>query len=221
MAKQVTGDALDTLNRTLGLPGAGSAAVTELNDGQVDQTLDVAPFVRRGRTWADSEGIFRFVLENGHGGAGTLSTSIFPYAPAVGSVAPYPLQVPEGYDIWLLKAAVQVTTSFAGACDALLAMNNVKMGIGEDDAGAAVTTNTVVPLALWLSPVSFAGVTFLRNGSFYFEDIGVRVPRSQGATGNNVAITLQSTADGAVDATCTILAGIFPSGLGQDVVPGR
>ena len=54
--KKIDSQALDVLQKALGLSGPGSP-ITELTDGVVDQVLEVGGVIRRSRTQAGTEGI--------------------------------------------------------------------------------------------------------------------------------------------------------------------
>jgi len=201
----------------MGISGAGSARITEFNDGNLDQFLAANDLIRRGRTLADSAGIFRIVFENVHGAA-ELFTTIFPYRATIGAVAPFPTTMGRGFDIWLLEASVLDSVG-GGAPFATLTVNNQKMGIGLDNSGAPVTTNNVHVISQWTTVAAIPGGFLLVNSASGLSTmkIGYRLPRSQGATGTGVSVTFGSSA-AARTLTCTLMVGVFPIGMGQDVL---
>jgi len=211
--KRIDSDALGVVNRSLGLTGAGSP-LTELHDGEVFQTLDVARLARRGRTIEPSGGIFTVNLENNHTGASTEVTAVNPYAQDVGTIAPYPNPMPPQFDIWLLTATIQ-RKSGTGTILALLDVLFPLQGFGENEAGAAVVTEDVQAVALWDAVVS-VGIQFLiQAGS---EEpratINIRMPRPTPSVGSS--FRLRTTSSAASVYAMTAVLGVFPVAMGQD-----
>lgn len=208
--KRVDSDALGIVTKALGLTGRG-AAITEFLDAQLDQTLDVLPLVRRGRTQAGTEGIFTGVLQNVHGAANSLTTSVNPYNIATGRIAPYPDPVPAQFDIWLLAAVVR-QNSGTGTLSAVLDFQSNVQGWGVDDSGVAVVATLTQPLAFW-DAVAVEGITFgLRNGARGpYARLGIRLPRF-----GDPVLTFRSTSSAVATFSCQVVLGVFPVSLGQD-----
>jgi len=221
VAKQIDSGALDVVDSALGIGGAGSAAITELDDGVVDQVLSVNELIRRGLAPPATQGIFRGVMRNTHSGAGGEFSTWTPYNPVLATIlAPYPRPVPPGFDIWLLRACVVVTTVL-GTVDAVLLIQNVRQGFGITQTGAFQLSNQRLPLAYWDTIVD-QDVTakFLVTGtenSDPWKQINQRLPRL-GETGSVVQILFatESTATSAYE--CNLIFGMFPVGMGQDAV---
>ena len=219
--KKVTSQALHTMNRTLGLAGSG-APVTELLDGELVQQLDANPYIRRGMT-ISNEGIYTTALRaiDLVGGVVT-NVSTNPYRPAVGNINGYPAQVPESLDVWVLGAQV---TSIAGGTPSTSALfvnyDARQQGIGVDSTGAAVISSIQEVIMFW---------DLSRNQGFRFMAQnrggapGTNVPlirpfrlaRGFGAPGTQ--LTFSSTSALAATWECQVLLGLFPAGLGQDVI---
>lgn len=219
---RVNSDALFQASRALGVTGLG-AAQTEFLDGEVHQTLDVGAIARRSRTPAQSAGMFTGLMRNIHAAAGDLSTTQRPYSPTGSSaIPPYPDNVSSLFDIWVLGAALE---RFAGA-DALTqatlyaVFDSTVMGWGLDDSDVAVgASNLRIPLVRWDGLITQGGGTtygVLPDGSTWAR-IGIRLAPTQTAMRlefDSTAATVAATFD------CTVLMGMFPVALGQDVVVG-
>lgn len=217
MPKLIDSQALGPLQKTLGLAGVG-AGETELLDGVVDQVIDVGPIVRRGRTLAGTEGIFRAVLRNQHLDIQTLATSWQPYeSSTVGLVAPYPSPVPAGLDVWLLGATVERAAGAGSITDCNLQLTNVQLGFAQNDLGAAVTPTTVYHLAFWNSLNTTGSTPFaLTETRLPYKTLNMRIPR-KGAIASPF-IVFESTSTATVHVDVLMLIGVFPSALGQDVI---
>jgi len=211
--KKVDSQALAVVNKALGLTGAG-APVTELTDGVVDQTLDVGPLVRRGRTLAGTEGCATIVLRAVHGGATTLTTEITPYAlGTTGLIAPFPNPIPTQFDLWLLSATL-IQISGTGTLSAALFIGYDSIqGFGIDNAGNAVVSEERTPVALWDALITKSADQFgiLTGTRGPLAMLGIRIPR-------NLATTLVfiSTSSAAATFEVQCVVGLFPIALGQD-----
>ena len=217
MPKEIDSAALAQVQRALGLAGAG-AAVSELNDGSVEQVLDIGPLARRGRTLAGSEGIYVGVLRNNHGAANTIQSHWLPYRVAAGQVNAYPDRVGSGFDLWLLGASV-VQVSGSGTLLAALSARNWQVGFAHDETDAAVTAaNFSVPLAFWDTLTTLVD-EFALSASAPFKRIGVRIPRvPQDITGLATDVRFDSVSSAAAVFDCRMLVGLFPTSLGQDAL---
>lgn len=211
--KQIDSDALGIINKALGLEGAGSP-ITELADGVVDQVLSINEISRRGRTLAGNEGIFTGLLQNAHAGSGTLTSSVFPYAVAVGAIDPYPSPMPTQFDIWLLSVALRRVAGAAGLNDALVVINYTgrQQGFGVDAAAAAVVSLGSMAVAhfdaLTTAGVHTAGIDPIKG---LLIKTGIRLPRDLGLSINFVSISA-----GVATFVLDLVLGVFPVSLGQD-----
>jgi len=208
--KTVDSDALGVVNRALGITGNG-AQRTEFMDGVVDQTLDVAALVRRGRTQAGTEGIYTAIMRCINTDVNTISVSVDPYAVGTtGLIAPYPNPMPMQFDVWLLAVSLD-RVSGSGAMQVALRIDFLasQQGWGIDNLGAAVAVASTQLLAFWDAPV-VAGTTFgLLNQGGVYTKIGTRIPR-----GAVIAMSSLSAATSTYD--CQLILGVFPTALGQD-----
>lgn len=211
--KRITSQALDLVNRVLGLTGAGSPE-TQLTDGIVDQALDINPIIRRGLTPAASTGLYTGRISNIHAGSGTITTTVEPYNVATGATGSFTAPIPAGLEIWLLTAAVR-QVSGTGTLAALLhvAWPGTNRGFGVDSAGAAIGGGADYAVALWDSVLAAPGMTvgLLESGA-PLAKIGLRFPRGGGT------MSFSTTASALATFDCHIVLGLFPISLGQDVL---
>jgi len=209
--KRVDSDALQAINRALGLTGRG-APITEFLDGQLDQVFDVVPSVRRGRTPAATTGIFTGIVRNIHTDAESIATGFNPYTfGTAGLIAPYPNPVPPQFDIWLLGAVV-IRVSGGGTLSAILDVQFNQQGFGITDGGVAVVATQAQVLAHWDAFVT-EGITFgVQAGSEApYAKIGMRLP-STGSPG----LAFRTTSSLTVTIDLQVTLGLFPASLGQD-----
>lgn len=213
--KTVDSDALGVVNRALGITGAG-AQVTEFMDGSVDQVLDVAALVRRGRTLAMTGGLFYGILRNIHPGAGTVSTSLEILNPGVDLVIdPFPGAVGRRFDLWLLGAAVHFFSG-TGTMTAALFIDPpaTAQAFGVDSAGAFVTQNFAIPIAFWDTVVTQSFEFGLMEDGQPYKRLGMRVMPTTG----NVVLQFSTTASALASFDLQVMLGLFPVGLGQDAI---
>jgi len=217
--KKVDSQALGTVQKALGLTGSGAPS-TEFLDGTVDQVLDVASMVRRGRTLSPSAGIFLATLQNVHGAAETLFSQWEPYQGGTGTRAPFPDPVPDTFDIWLLAAAVR-QESGTGTFTGILTIDYplAALGFGVDDSGAAIAATNAMGLVFWDSVVAQGPTVGLKEDGQPWTRIGMRIPRYVfPATANQVSLVFNSTSSAIATFRCQLLMGLFPVGLGQDAI---
>jgi len=214
--KKMNSDALGILNKSLGLTGAGSR-ITELADGIVDQSIDIVPAVRRGRTLAKSGGIFTATLRNIHVGGTDELSQAFPYEVVPADVRPpYPSPMPAQFDIWLLGCSVTQISGTSTLSGALLILYpTAQIGWGEDSAGAPIVADALIPVAFWDS-IRFAGAIALGmsagSGQLY-RAINLRLPRS-----TNLQLQFRTRSNATSTYDCDMILGVFPVALGQDGV---
>jgi len=212
----VDSDALLLVRSVLGQSGT-AAPGTVLDDGRLDQVLDVNEIVRRSRTLAGTTGMFHGILEATHAAAGDLTTTIDPYNP-LAPIAPWPAPVPDGFDVWLIGGCTVRTGGTAanwvgGALS--IATPAVHTAFSQDQAGAAsanAANEQDYTFGIWdsldLTLSSDIGIT--ADGEPYI-DARMRLRRGS-------RIRFRSTAvNGAVTMICVVVVGLFPASLGQDI----
>jgi len=215
MAKKVNSDALNVVNKALGLTGPGSQ-ITEFLDGQLDQVLDVAPMIRRGRTLASTEGLFTGIIRNIHVSDDSVATAVRPYNMVADEVVPpWPTPIPDLFDIWILQATVSRESGTGTLVGALLDTNWDSQAWGVDSAGDPVVGSPALPLAFWDAQASEGAVTMgiLNGTNGPAKRIGMRLQRV-----GNPSLVFRTTSGGAAacEWQCDIILGLFPVALGQD-----
>jgi len=187
---------------------------TAFPDNILHQVWDVAPLIRRGRTQAETQGIYYAVLRNIHAAANTTVTSVEPYNQTIGNLPPFPLVVSRDFDIWLLGAAVRRESGTGTiAATVSVAFPASQQAFGEDSAGAAVAASDEHTLAFW-DTIVVVGVAWaqLQEGGTW-KRLAMRLPR---ATGNT--IIFRSTSSALVTYDLLLTLGMFPVALGQDAL---
>jgi len=211
--KIVDSDALGVVSKSLGLTGSG-APVTEFMDGVVEQTLDVAPIIRRGRTQASSQGIYTGVMRNIHGAANDQTSAINPFNVTTGAIPPYPAPMPEQFDLWVFGASVTQISGTGTVVAALtLQFGAASQGWGIDSAGIAVVNNREQPVAFWDTVQTVVNPWLLMGTLGPWQRIGMRLPRNP-----FVQFVFRSTASAIATYELQLLLGVFPVALGQDVI---
>jgi len=211
----VKGPQLSTIQRLYGLSPAQLLGVTDIDTDHVSQVLPIAPeILRRSNSILGSVagGFFQATLENVHSAADDEVTVLRPYASAAAAIT-VPTPVPDGWDIWLLGGSV-LRTAGAGGAAMVIALNGIPGGMGLDDGGTQVTDTPLQILGRWDSIIddiqAFLGYGATEAGDPWI-NFNVRLPRG-------VVIEFHSTSDAAITIQAALQMGIFPEGMGQDVV---
>lgn len=189
-----------------------------LDDTNISLTMPLVPDItRRSRTHGPTGGMYSGILRNVHAGADDESSTIDPYAPGADAVAPYPTSVDEGFDVWLLGLCGQMSQGSGDLITAGFASISVPdhmQGFGREDDGTPLALSPSFNVALFTGidgtgsgnpPLTLAG-----SGQVWIE-LGIRLARGQ-------RITWKTTSSAAADFDLQMLIGLFPAGLGQDIV---
>lgn len=215
MTKKIDSQALEIANKALGLTGAGSR-ITELADGVVDQVLEVTPIVRRSRTQGITTGIYTAVMRTDHTDAETVQAQLNPYrVPAINLTPPWPSPIPSSFDLWLLSAGVRRNAG-GGTVSATLSVDyaNSSQGFGINDGGTAAQSTLPHRLAFWDAVITDVTVFAILAGSEQPNaQIGLRLQQ-----GIFTELVFRATSTLTSQWDCQLLLGIFPVGLGQDVL---
>lgn len=206
---KVDSQALGEVGRAFGLSGQG-AGQTEFLDKELMQVVDVSNLIRRGRTPAATEGVFIAVIQNVHGAANTISTSVDPFNVTTGRLSPYPGPIPRDFDLWLLAANVTRNTG-TGTMTAALRLTTPAgiQGWGIDDSGVAVVQTGTYPIVFWDALVTQTATFGLQDGRDPTFFRGIRMARGMG-------FNFTSTSSAIATYDCQLLLGLYPIGLGQD-----
>jgi len=216
----ITGAELELVQEVLGVGGQGSGEVL-FDDEHLSQIIAVNDPLRRSKAAGVlAQGLFYGVLVAEHAGAGNLSVILNPYNPAGNDpdavFNDYPSPVGAEFDVWILRTSLRRSAG-AGTLDgAVLAMGPIAsaQGWGLDNSGDEVQSTQNFPLARWTGLDTGGQVHWgITGDGKVMAKPNIRMPRG----GWN--LRFYSTA-GTADATfiCSVLTGVFPSSLGQDVV---
>lgn len=165
--------------------------------------------------------MFRGLLVNVHGGAGTLSATCRPYALAAGAIAPFPAPVPAGYDLWILGASAQVTAGAPTTTKGAVSMFSTLQGFGVNDSGVAVVRDDILTILNWPQQAVTAGTLINlvdANGIAFQRPAGgaFRIPRQTAGAAGQVELYFTTTTDALATWELQLYLGMFPVGLGQD-----
>lgn len=216
MGKEFDGAALALLDRAFGLAGIG-AQKTFLEDGDVQQVLDVTAPARRALTPFTTDGLFTSIFENVHAVSSESLSSADPYNP-VNTHGTYPAPISADFDLWLLGLSVSVTAGAAAVTFASVWIDNREVAVGFSDintGGPADIVNREFPLAIWTEfPVdAIPGVAASPSSGnrHVFQHMRMRWPR------NNASMVFRTEVTAAATIFLRAQWGLFPVALGQDM----
>ncbi len=225
--RQIRSAALELVSKFLGdRPGSATQA-TVLDDKLVSQVLPVDYAARRGLTLTGSEGWFGSAFENEHAVAGALETTFNPWYPGGNVEGGLPQALRGIFDLWIYGAVLQ-RRSGAGTLDAAtfgLADINAPAGgtqllaFTNNNGNSSFQPIADWPLARWTGLDEAGAQDYgISTEHGVFQPINMRI-RPGAATATGPAFTFKSTA-GTAAATFQIYVflGLFPPGLGQDIV---
>jgi hypothetical protein len=220
--RPVDTDALRLVSPALGI-GNPSTAVQPVtfDDANLQQVIDVLPLVRRGRVPVGSTGLFCFQLRTVHAAADSTQTfEVNPYTlvqtggGTVGGLWPNP--VPNDLDVWILRVSASLTSgasaNFVGGVLDMVMGPSINGFVG---GGPLITSSSVHRLATFDDTLDnvLPGTIYLTQAGSGLADLpmGFRLPRV-----TNLRWRTRNTNATAIEATTTILMGLFGAGLGQD-----
>lgn len=179
-------------------------------------TLQTNEIIRRGLTEANVGGWYLGVIQHVHAAGDDQATAIDPYSPGVDAVPPYPSEVPPGWDVWCLGVAAQRSAGAGGLTGAVLELGvpTVAQGWGRDQAGAPVVAVPVITLAEWdsVSTLTTNAAPLLGEQGVPWTSLRIRIPPG------GSSLVIRSTSAAAATFQWTLVMGLFPEALGQDVV---
>jgi len=163
-------------------------------------------------------GWFQGILQNVHLGADDIASAIDPYNPGDDARAPYPVIVPRGWDIWLLGVGAVQTALTGVLANAVFQINptGTEVGWARDNSGNPVAGGSPsFSVARFDSILGGTGAIsqdpFLTPDGQTFVRVGIRIARGS-------ALEFHTTSAGATTYQGLFLMGLFPEGLGQDVL---
>lgn len=210
------GPALQTVRAVLGLEGRG-AQTTEYPDGILDQTLDTAPFIRRGLTRAASLGFTYHQITNIHGaGPSTVNSAFQPFGIGPGVTGwqdlwPGPVFPSDLYDAWLIYLGAECIANTGNLASFAFNIEPrgtlLVQGVAADMVPFPVYTGTVETVR--------AGRTILQANL----PVTVRLPMRLHP--DNLMFWATTTAGApASEYSLTACIGLFPAGMQQDIISG-
>lgn len=148
MTQRIDSDALAGVNEFLGIKELG-AQQTLLDDGNISQVLVINPLVAAGRAIPGSAGQFYGLLGNFHVAAGTLVSSMDPYAPT-NPTGGWPEVVPLGFSVWIgafgSTCSIDIVVQWT-SLHVLPGASNLGISAANDDV--AITPPVRIHLAQW------------------------------------------------------------------------
>ena len=216
----ITNSILKILRPLIG-QSQGNVEPIVVDAGNVALTMPVFPDVARRGLAVGGTGIFQGILENVHSAADDEQSSIEPYNAGVDAIFHYPGVITTEFDLWLLRANVVRTSGVGTLPGAALKLraplaNAPTLGFGRDDAGDPVTNNSQYMLAFWdtlfTGAAGIAATGFNSVSGEVDQKINLRLPRGCLLTFDTTSATAAATF------RLIMYLGLFPAGLGQDVV---
>lgn len=196
----------------------GPPQLQELDDGIIQQMLELNAFLRRELTPQGSSGIFTASILNTHTGSDTETTLVNPYTPGTTFVKPeWGDPVAAGLDVWLLAAHAEAVTGLGDFGGGGLALVSDSNAMGWRNEANAIAVNSQI--MTYDQELAQGAQTFLMSNA---NDIimldergngGIRIPREA-----DTRIEFQTIKTGAGAATYKLfmILGLFPAGMGQD-----
>jgi len=229
MSRTMNSQALVLLDRILGLSGPGGEQYTTLDDGNVQQVLEISEVARRSLTPAGSSGLFTIIARNTSTVVSALhSQDIDPYNLAAeltltADTNGWPVPVGRGFDVWLIGASMwsgYAANIDFGQLNMLMPESATAIYQHQTDNATPVqaTDTSTHQLVVWDTPLDedvMPGATDMRtwateNGTIYVP-FNMRLVR--GVKLNWITYFNAVTATAYVN----LIMGIFPEGLGQDI----
>jgi len=209
---------LASLQNLVGITPIGAPVV--LDDGNISLTLPLVPDIARRSQASGPSGWYQGRLQNVHSAADAEVSTIDPYNPGASALGSYPPAVVAGFDVWLVGCSLVQSSGVAGITEGTVTLELSGAGAnltgwGQDDAGSVVTGFSQFNVARFSDIIA----TITAGGS----DFGVtpsgdpmvypklRIPRGG-------RIRFRSESPAAATYLAVLLLGLFPEGLGQDIV---
>lgn len=228
MSRTMNSQALALLDRILGLSGPGGEQYTTLDDGNVQQTIDIQAIARRSLSVGDGGGIYTYELENVHTAAGQAGNQVDPYnfgnnLTVSFNTNAWPVPVPRGLDVWLIGTTMatnndanldwgQVMLILPAINTALVSKTTdggAESQIARDQTYLNVCRYDVLKAGDFIPGAVNRYAWETTQGQMYVP-LGMRLTRG-------TTIDYVTLASGGTTAYLTLIMGIFPEGLGQDI----
>jgi hypothetical protein len=216
--RKIDTDALSAVAPALGVGAPGTATEdVDFDDGVLQQVLEVAPLVRRGRTIGLSTGIWTgaFVHVHAAGGASVIGQTIDPYDPNLAQVTlsnGWPNPVPAAFDVWLMAVTCETGASGANFTSALFQISYEAAAMAmRRSAGGTINVEEVI--AAW-DAFQQIGAEFVGQ----MIDPPPNVPQLPRRIRRGDSLVGVSSVANNMTVTLGFVLGLFPAGLGQDAI---
>lgn len=214
MAREFDSPGLRELARVLQI-SSGSPQQVDIQDSIVQQTIDLDPFLRRGLTPAGSLGIFTATILNTHIGSDTITTDIDPYAPATTFVGNgYPPVIESELDVWLLAAHARNITGSGDFGGGFLGVRTDPNGMGWRNEATATVMDQLYATFNQEAGAGNANVLRMSTSGAVFIRGPIRIRRGL----SQITFETVKSGVGAGSYKAFLTLGVFPAGMGQDVV---
>lgn len=218
--RELDSDALVIVQRQLAYSGVGSSR-TVFKDGELVQIFDASSAVRRSRADIAGGGVFFAIMRNSHAGSDDESNTVNPYAVGALATEAYPEIVDTSrFDLWLLGASFNVFSGTGGTMTCVLevdmSVTDRLRAFGITDTGASAGLGGTITLCNADEVFTVGGAQRIRNSltlATYFP-FNLRMPRQ----GSELRFLSTKSNAGAAVYDAILLLGLFPVGMGQDVV---
>jgi len=223
--------ALALLDRILGLSGTGSGEqYTTLDDGNVQQVIEISEIARRSLTQAGTSGVFQVVMHATHTGASMTNMFLDPYnfgnsLTVSQDVNAWPVPVPRGLDVWLIGASFSTDGNGSrldwGQLSLQSPSSHMALNIGQIDAGGETQSGNDLGwthLARWDTWDDDDMIYGVVNRELWVTADGrAYVPFNMRLRRGQLLVAINDSSAGEVQTYLSLTLGLFPEGLGQDI----
>ena len=211
--KAVNSSALELLRKAYGLAGVGSGE-TELDDGRLDQVVDVNPVARRSMSDAGTSGMYTgLCLMTMPAGASSSAAVLSAYDVGTSNFPPWTTPIVDRLDIWLVGVGcAHVSGTVGNFTNASVSLYTPPEHLGfaiNNTANSIARSGTNICLARW--DVLNADTTALQEDGSSWQPVGKRLRRGE-------HYIFRCTATNAVVVELTVQLAVQPVALGQDVL---
>ena len=232
MTRTMNSQALVLLDQMLGLSGPGGEQYTTLDDGNVQQVIEISEIARRSLTPAGTAGIYSAICKNrAEGAAGLNDNVVDPYDLADSFTVDqdtnaWPTPVPRGFDVWLIDASVWTETNPSRVdwmeLDLTVPSNHQAFFVTRDSMGTpdqGTNDLTHQGLVRWDTALDDDTVTGAATVIRWATENGTINASINKRIRRGTTINFKSHTNAQyVDCYVGLTLGLFPEGLGQDVV---
>jgi len=211
--KSVNSSALELLRKAYGLAGVGSGE-TELDDGRLDQVVDVNPIARRSMSDAGTTGMYSgLCLMTMPAGASSSAAYLSAYNVGTSNFQPWTTPVIDRLDIWLIGVGcARVSGTVGNFTTASVSLYTPSDHLGfaiNNSANSIAAQATNICLAQW-DTLGADSVALQEDGTSW-QPVGKRLRRGE-------HFVFRCTATNAVVVELTVQLALQPVALGQDVL---